>query len=80
MVGRIKKGQVVRFSHISDFTGELLELEGEVVEFGSEIRRRWPDEMAECPDDMLLIRTKDVFGNIQFHATDRSEIIEKEGE
>ena len=75
---KTKKGVIITFSAIDDFTGQQIELIGTVIGFGADVRRMWPMEMEEAPDNMLLVRRQDSFGNTFHHAIDEEEIIEKE--
>jgi hypothetical protein len=75
---RFKKGQMVRFLHISSFTGATLTLSGKVIGFGADIRKRWPEEMGEAPDDMLLIKRSDNFGNEFHYAVSLDDLVKEE--
>ncbi len=61
-------GQMVKFKHLSVLAAKEFELMGIIKGFGDDVRKKWPIEMAEAPDDMLLIWRKDNFGNEQHYA------------
>jgi len=71
-----KKNQTIKFKHPSTLTGIPLILTGTIMGFGKEVRKKWPEEMGEAPDDMLLVWRKDVFGNELHYAVDPMDVIE----
>ena len=73
---KFRKNQTIRFTCISAFTGVPLILTGVIVGHGKEIREKWPEEMAEASDDILLVRRKDVYGNTHYHAVNPEDIIQ----
>lgn len=75
---KIKKNQTIKFTHISDLTGSPLILTGVVLGFGAEVRKMWPEEMGEAPDDMLLVWRRDDFGNTFHHAVSPDDVIKEE--
>ena len=75
---KIQKGQTIKFEYPSDFTGIPLILTGVIVGHGKAVRKFWPIECAEAPDDMLLVRRKDVYGNTHHHAVSPEDIIQNE--
>lgn len=75
---KVRKGQTIKFTYISDLTGVPLILTGTVLGFGKEVRQKWPIEMENAPDDMLLVKRQDVYGNTLYHAVALSEIIQNE--
>ena len=74
----IKKGQTVKFLHPSELTGSPLILTGVVLGFGAEVRKMWPEEMGEAPDDTLFVWRKDVFGNELHYAVSPDDVIKEE--
>jgi hypothetical protein len=74
---KIRKGQTIKFSYPSDFTGILLILTGVIIGHGKAVREKWPIEMAEAPDDYLLVQRKDVYGNTHHHAVAPEDIIQE---
>ena len=75
---KFKKNQTIKFTHPSDLTGIPLILTGVIIGFEKEVRRMWPEEMGEAPDDMLLVQRQDNFGNTFHHAVNPEEIIQDE--
>jgi len=74
---KIRKNQTIKFTYISDLTGKLLALSGIIIGFGKEVRKMWPEEMGEAPDEMMLVWRKDDFGNEFHHAVSPEEVIEE---
>lgn len=72
-----KKNQTIKFMHPSSLTGLPMILTGIIIGHGSAVRKMWPIEMAECPDDMLLIWRKDIHGNEQHYAVAPEDIIQE---
>ena len=72
---KFQKGQTIKFKYASVLTGVPLILTGKVLGFGDAVREMWPIECAECPDDMLLVRRQDNFGNTFHHAVHPDEIV-----
>lgn len=69
-------GQTIKFFHISDFTGTPLTLTGIIKGFGSAVRKMWPEEMGEAPDDMLLVWRKDHLGQTFHYAVDPYDVVD----
>ena len=75
---KIKKYQTIEFRHISELTGHEIILRGTILGFGDAVRKMWPDEMAEAPDDMLLVWRMDSFGNKFHYAVEPDQIVKEE--
>jgi hypothetical protein len=74
---KIQKNDKIKFLHISELTGKVITLQGTVLGFGAEVRKMWPEEMAEAPDDYLLVWRRDIYGNEQHHAVAPEDIIQQ---
>lgn len=74
----IKKGQTVKFHYPSDLTGSPVTFAGVVLGFGAEVRKTWPEEMGEAPDNMLLVWRRDDFGNTFHNAVSPDDVIKEE--
>ena len=72
----MKKNQIIKFKHPSMISDVPLILTGIVLGFGPAVRKMWPIEMAECPDDMLLVWRKDVYGNEEHYAVDPQDVVD----
>ena len=72
-----KKNRIIKFKHPSVLTGVPMILTGTIIGHGSEVRKMWPKEMEEAPDEFLFIRRKDIYGNILHHAVDPEDIIQE---
>lgn len=72
-------GQRIKFSAISDFTGQTLELEGTIEGGPKEIKKIQPEEFGELPDEeeVYLVVRKDGFGNTLRYVVHPEEIIEE---
>ena len=75
-MNKIQKGDTIKFLHISEFIGELVVLQGTVIGFGTEVRKMWPEEMGECPDDMMLVRRRDANGNTFHYAISPADVLD----
>lgn len=71
---RPRIGNVIKFKHISDFTGQELELTGTIIGDEKAVRKMWPIEM-EKAEGCYLVQRKDDFGNSYLHAIFPKEII-----
>jgi hypothetical protein len=74
---KFKMDQIVKFSYLNVISGKFVELTGTIIGFGADIRKRWPREAGEAPDDMLLVRHYDVYENVYHHIVDPMDIIEE---
>jgi len=72
-----KKNQTIKFKHPSSLTGIPIILSGTVLGFGPAVRKMWPEEMAEYPDEFLLVWHRDVHGNEQHYAVDPEDVIQE---
>ena len=72
----MRKGQVVKFKSISDFTGETLQLEGTIIGGAKEIKKIQPEECGGMDNDekVFLVERKDNFGNTHRHIVYPEEI------
>lgn len=70
------KGDNVKFT----VYGELgpYTAEGVIIGYGAEVRKRWPAEMGEAPDNLCLVKVTDRFDNLQHHVIFPEDIIEEE--
>ncbi len=73
---KFKKEQTVKFKHISDFTGAEMVLTGIIKGFGAAVRKMWPIEMGEAPDDMLLVWRQDHLGQTFHYAVNSYDIMD----
>ena len=67
--------QKIRFSAIDDFTGQEIEREGTIVGYGDAVRKKWPEEMGEADDSMLLVQVEMPERDI-YHAVAKNEVLE----
>lgn len=67
--------QKIRFSTIDDFTGQEIEREGTIVGYGDAVRKKWPEEMGEADDSMLLVQVEMPERDI-YHAVAKNEVLE----
>lgn len=70
-----KIDQVIKFSYLNVISGKFVELVGTIIGFGADIRKRWPREAGEAPDNFLLIRHFDIHGNDFCHIVDPMDVI-----
>ncbi len=73
---KFEKNQEIRFKHPSVLSGIPLILTGIVKGNGKDVRKMWPIEMGEAPDDMLLVWRQDYLGQSYFYAVSPAEVIE----
>lgn len=71
---KIRRGNRIAFRAIDDFTGQEFTPIGDVIGFGKEIRKKYPVEYEEAPDNMILVKSVD-HGN--FYIVDPSEVLGK---
>lgn len=76
MPKKIQKGNRIAFRALDNFTGTEFMPIGDVIGFGAEVRKRWPEEMGEAPDDMLLVKSTDHENLYAVHPSEILEIIE----
>lgn len=74
---KFKIDQVIKFSYLNVISGKFVELTGTVIGHGQDIRKRWPREAGECPDNYLLVRHYDVYENVYHHIVDPMDVIEE---
>lgn len=67
--------QKIKFSAIDDFTGQEIEREGTIVGYGDAVRKKWPEEMGEADDSMLLVQVEMPERDI-YHAVAKNEVLE----
>jgi hypothetical protein len=72
---KMRKNDKIKFLHISETTGKIVMLQGTVLGFGAEVRKMWPDEMAEAPDDMMLVQRADASGNISYFSISPADVV-----
>ena len=77
-MSKVRKNQTVRFRHISELTGNKIVLTGVVLGFGDAVRKMWPFECANAPDEMLLIWRRDNFGNESHYAISPDDLVKEE--
>ena len=69
----IKKGDRIAFKAIDELAGTEFTPIGIVIGFGEEVRKKYPVECAEAPDDMILVKSTD-HGNL--YVVHPSEVLE----
>ena len=69
----IKKGDRIAFRAIDELAATEFTPIGDVIGFGEEVRKKYPVECAEAPDDMLLVKSTD-HGNL--YVVHPSEVLE----
>lgn len=76
----LKKGEIIKFEGMNDFTGSMMQLEGTVEGGAKEIKKMQPIEYGELPDDekVYLVVREDNFGNTLRHVVHPDEIIKEE--
>lgn len=74
---KFKIDQTIKFSYLNVISGKFVELVGTIIGFGSDIRKRWPKEACECPDNYLLVRHYDVYENVYHHIVDPMDVIQE---
>ena len=52
----VKKGDRIAFRAIDELAGTKFTPIGDVIGFGEEVRKKYPVECAEAPDDMILVK------------------------
>ena len=74
----MEKGQLVRFTTINDLTGQLIQLEGEVVGKAEEIKILQPDEYGglSIEEEVYLVKREDNFGNTLHYVVFPEEVLE----
>jgi len=70
---KIEKGDRIAFRAIDELAATEFTPIGIVIGFGKEIRKRYPAEMAEASDDMILVKSTD-HGNL--YVVHPSEVLE----
>jgi len=73
---KFRKNQTIKFKHISDLTGQGIILTGIILGHGKEVRKKWPEEMAEAPDDMLLVWRQDHLGQTFHYAVAPFDVVD----
>lgn len=73
---QFKKNQTIKFKHPSELTGVPLILTGIILGHGEAVRKMWPIEMAEAPDDMLLVWRQDHLGQEFHYAVDPYDVVD----
>lgn len=76
---KLRKGQMIIFSSMNDFTGQSMELEGTVVGNHLDVRKKWPIEQGEADEGMFLVYTKGLYSKT-WHAVHLSEVLHMEQE
>ena len=78
----MRKGQEIRFSSISDLTGQTLELTGVIIGGAKEIKKMQPEEFGGMGDDekVFLVERKDCFGNTLRYVVYEEEILKENEE
>ncbi len=51
----LEVGQRIRFSAMDEFTGQQIEVIGDVEGDYKEVRKKWPEEMALADKDVYLV-------------------------
>ena len=67
---------MLKFKHLSVLAGKEFIVSGIIKGFGDAVRKMWPEEMENCPDDMLLVLHQDHLGQEFHHAVLPEEIID----
>lgn len=70
---KIRRGHKIAFRAIDELSGKEFTPVGKVIGRGKEIRKRYPKEMAEASDNMILVKSTD-HGNL--YVVDPSEVLE----
>ena len=73
----MRKRQIIKFKSMSEFTGEIIQLEGKILGRAKEIKKIHPEEYGGMPDDeeVFLVGRLDNFGNIHRHVVYPDEIL-----
>jgi len=50
-----KKGKMITFEAMDEFTGKKIELTGKVIGHSKELRKRYPSEWGEAEDPIYLV-------------------------
>lgn len=74
----IKKGDRFAFRAVDHFTGTEFTPIGDIIGFGEEVRKRYPEECAEATDDVLLVKSTDHENLYVVHESEVLEIIKPE--
>ena len=77
---KIEIGDTIKFSYLPELSTEEIIVTGKVIGFGEEVRKRWPTECADAPDEAMLLFRKDVFGNEQRHLVMPFEVLSVEAD
>lgn len=78
-MAKMRKGQRIRFTVISDFTGEKYEAEGIIKGKAKEIKALDPDNFGGMEDDeeAYLVVSLDNYGNTNRHVVFPEEVLRK---
>ena len=76
---KFRRGSMIRFSAINDFTGDPMKLVGKVVGYAKEIKKIDPENFGGLEDDeeIYLVMRKDNYGNWLRHVVNPEEVLEK---
>ena len=77
MKRQLQKGDRVTFTYVSVLAGELLDVDGLVIGNWQDVKKMWPEEMAEVDEKSgcVLVQRKDQFGNTFHHAVFPEEVL-----
>ncbi len=70
----LKKGSIIQFIHICNFTGNKTKIKGEIIGYAKEVRAMWPVECGEIVNPVYLVKEEDLFGNFYNHVIYPEEI------
>lgn len=73
----MRKGESIKFSAMSDLTGQMMRLEGVIIGEAKEIKQMQPEEFGgmENNEEVYLVERKDNFGNILRYVVHPEEIL-----
>jgi hypothetical protein len=80
MVKKMRRGQKIRFTAISDFTGDRYEAEGIIKGKAKEIKAIDPDNFGGMEDDeeVYLVVSLDNYGNTNRHVIFPEDIVKEQ--
>ena len=73
---KFKINQTIKFKHPSSLTGIPMILTGIIIGHGKEVRKHWPEEMENAPNDMLLVWRQDHLGQTFHYAVDPYDVVD----
>lgn len=70
----LKKGTIISFEQMNDFTGKMMKFQGEIVGHAKELKKKFPVELAEIINPAYLVLRIDPYGNKFHHCVFPEEI------